>query len=109
MNRTICTAYFNHRGQRLKLPHTNMSSNANAAVMRAHWHMLVNTYGAHAAEVYDVETAEVYASYKQTFEKGVRKILTTSEYEPRRFGDPIKRVSAHALFHDLEIAESVKP
>jgi hypothetical protein len=71
--------------------------------------MTANTYGAHSAEVYDVETAEVFAQYKQTFEKGERVVKSTYKAEPRRFGDPIKRVSAHALFHDLEVEAAVAP
>lgn len=104
--RTVCVAYFNHLGQRLKLPHSTLGTNANTAVMRCHWHMMVNTYGAYSAQVYDIETGELFAEFVQTFIKGVRKITTTHAYEPRRFGDPIRRSSAHAFFHDLEIMEA---
>lgn len=107
MKRTVCVAYYNHRGQRLKLPHTTLGTNPNTAVMRCHWHMVANTYGAHYAQVYDVDTAELFCEFKQTFVKGVRKIVTTYAFEPRAFGDPIRRTSAHAFFHDLEVMDAV--
>lgn len=103
--RTVITAYFDHKHRRLKLPHSNASSNPNNAVMRAHWNMLANTYGAHYCEVYDTATLEQYAAFRQHFVKGERKIETTAEYVYREYGDPIKRVSVHAFFHDLPIAE----
>lgn len=108
MERTVCIAYFNHRHQRLKIPNDRLGSNPNTAVMRAHWHMVANTYGAHYVQVYDVTTAELYAEYAQKFVKGERQVITTSDYNVRKFGDPIRRVSAHALFHDLPLAEPDK-
>jgi len=105
MKRTICTAYFNHRHQRLKLPHSNLASNPNTATTRCHWHMLVNTYGATYAEVYDVETAEVFSQFRIVNKGGTPKVESVYLAEPRRFGDPIRRTSVHALFHDLEIAD----
>jgi hypothetical protein len=105
--RTVCTAYYNHKGQRLKLPHSNLSANPNGACMRAFFHMTANTYAAKTCQVYDIETAELYAEFRTRLVKGELVVEATVKFEARNFGDPIRRTSAHALFHELELEAAV--
>lgn len=105
--RTVYTAYFNHRHQRLRLPHGNASANPNGACMRAYWHMCANTYDAMFCEVYDTETGELYAQFRLTHKKGELVVECTVKFVPRNFGDPIRRTSAHAFFHELELETAV--
>jgi hypothetical protein len=105
--RTVCTAYFNHRHQRMKLPHSNLSVNPNGACMRAYFNMTANTYGATYCEVYDIETAELFAQYRLTREKGELVVKCIVKYEPTAFGNPIRRTSLHAFFHELELETAV--
>lgn len=105
--RTICTGYFNHRHQRLKLPHHNMSAKPNAACMRAYFHMAANTYGASYCEVYDTETGQLYAQFRNRIVKGNLVVECTFKYDPHDYGNPITRTSAHFFFHELELENAV--
>lgn len=109
MKRTVVTAYFDHRHRRLKVPNANRSANPNAATMRCHWNLLAGVYrNAKYAEVYDLETAEVFAQFRIVIRAGQAVVETMYKADPRNHKDPIRRTSAHALFHDLE-AETAIP
>jgi hypothetical protein len=104
MKRTVITAYFDHRHRRLKVPNASGSVNPNAAVMRCHWNLVAGVYrNARYAEVYDIETAELFAQFRVTLRKGEDVVETVYKANPRTYKDPIRRTSAHALFHDLEL------
>lgn len=111
MKRTVVIAYFDHRHRRLKVPNACNSVNANAAIMRCHWNLIAGVYrNARSAEVYDVETAELFAQFRVVIRKGDEEDMVQTVYKAsaRNHKDPIRRTSAHALFHDLEI-EGAEP
>lgn len=110
MKRTIVTAYFDHRHRRLKVPNASNSINANAAIMRCHWNLAAGVYSnARYAEVYDSETAELFAQFRVTLRKGEDVVETVYKVGARDHKDPIRRTSAHALFHDLELESAISP
>lgn len=56
--RNIRTEYYNHKAETLKV---NNASSPRSAILRAVDHLQTNTYGAKVADIFDNETAELYA------------------------------------------------
>lgn len=108
MKRTIVIAYFDRRHKRLKVPHGTRGTNPNAAIMRCHWNLVAGVYtNARYAEVYDCDTAEVFAQFRIVTRDGRDVVETLDIGDTSTHKDPIRRSSIHALFHDLELDDTV--
>jgi hypothetical protein len=109
MNRTVITAYYNDRNQRLKIPNDQKAVHASAATMRCHWNLLAGVYrNARSAEVYDSETGELFSQFRVTLRGGDLHVNSVYKADPRDHKDPIRRRSVHALFNDLEVVSEIK-
>lgn len=84
MKRTIKTVYFECNKEKK----TVMAVYPNHAVVKAFAHMFMNTHGADAVEVTDVETGQVYA---QLHRSKADKVVTEYEYDPLDYKSPIRR------------------
>lgn len=97
MKRTVKTEFFDHKGHPIATPVRHLAANPNSAVMRAHINLLMNTYGAWSVQIYDLETAVLYASFKRSVNGEIR---TLAKYDPLEHKNPI--YSARALFYGLK-------
>lgn len=97
MKRTVKTEFFDHKGHPIATPVRHLAANPNSAVMRAFMNMVMNTYGASSVQVYDLETAILYASFRLS---ASGEIKTLVKYDPKAHKNPI--YSARALFHGLK-------
>lgn len=93
----IRTDYHDHMGTVIK---SCLAKNPNSACLRAQNNLMMNTYGARSVEVYNIETAQMYANFIRRMNN---KIETSYHYNPREFKDPI-RSSMAALFDPNELA-----
>lgn len=88
----------------IEVPNDTRGTNPNAAVMRCHWNLVAGVYkNARFAEVYDCDTAEVFAQFRVVLRGGCDVIESAAEYDTSYHKDPVRRTSIHALFHDLAL------
>jgi hypothetical protein len=95
MQRTIRTVFFNYKGETV---HTNMAVHHNSAVNRAFSNMALNVYRASVAQVFDTETALLYAEIVRSKSNEVK---ATWRADPKNHKDPL-RMSAQAFFYERQ-------
>ncbi len=71
---------------------TNNAKHARKAVLNATDHMQINQYGAFVAEVYDMETSELFAV--------ITRSITTGELNIKHYGDPLHPKCRFKMNHE---------
>lgn len=90
----IATAYYDHKHKVIKI---TRSKNPNNASVNCFARLIMNTYGATYAEVYEMNTGIVHAQFKAS---KAGKVEYTYKYNPRDFNAPL-RIKLDVLMKDV--------